>query len=294
MWRWGLTVIACAASAFVAGVAPAGGDVPGAPQVLVIGDSVGTGIIWHPDAIAVAEQGLNVDWQVAVCRRLIGASCQDSATLVQPPTALDVIASMSTVPQTVVMEMGYNDFEDTFADAIDETMRALVARGATHVLWLTLHTSREPYPELNEILAAAVPRWPQLQLVNWDAWAYGHSSDWFQDDLVHLKDAGGVAMAHLIHGSVVHLFDPLRVLPLTLPRLHRGVAFAARLTPGGGTPPYRFRVASGAPPAGIHLLADGRLYGEPRTRRALHFSVRLTDADGMSVVTALRANPAPR
>lgn len=291
MGRWGFTVLACVAT-LAAGVRPAGAAVPAAPHVLVIGDSVGTGITWHTDAIAVAEQGLHVEWQVAVCRRLIGASCVDAITAEQPPTAVDLIDSMTSVPQTVVVEMGYNDYEDTFAEAVDETMQALVARGATHVLWLTLHTALEPYPALNLLLGDALQRWPQLQLVNWDAWAYGHAADWFQDDLTHLKVAGGIAMAHLIHGSVVHLFAPLRELPAALPSPRRGHPYAALLHAAGGTPPYRFRVAAGAPPRGIHLLADGRIYGEPRSRAALQFTVRLTDADGMSVVTRLRANPA--
>jgi hypothetical protein len=282
-------VLACVA-ALAAGARPAGAGAPAVPHVLVIGDSVGTGITWHTDAVTVAEQGLQIDWQVAVCRRLIGVSCVDSVTGEQPSTAVGLIDAMPSVPETVVVEMGYNDYEGTFAQGVDETMQALVARGATHVLWLTLHTARDPYPALNVLLGDAAKRWPQLELVNWDAWAYGHAADWFQDDLTHLKDAGGIAMAHLIHGSVVRLFAPLRELPTALPPLRRHRPYDARLQPEGGTPPYRFRVAAGAPPRGIHLLADGRIYGEPRTGAALRFSVRLTDADGMSVVTRLRAS----
>lgn len=283
-----MAIAACAA--VLAAGARAGA--PETPHVLLIGDSVGTGITWHTDAVTVASQGLDVDWQVAVCRRLIGVSCVDAVTGEQPPTALDLIDAMTSVPAIVVVEMGYNDYEDTFAEAVDETMQALVARGATHVLWLTLHTFVAPYPALNLLLADAGKRWPQLELVDWDRWAYGHAADWFQDDGTHLLDAGGVAMAHLIHGSVVHLFSPLRELPARLPPLRRGKPYAARLQAAGGTPPYRFRVAAGAPPRGIHLLADGRIYGAPRTSAALRFRVRLTDADGMSVVTRLHASSA--
>lgn len=294
MRRWGFTAVVCLAAVLAGGASPVGADVPGTPHVLVIGDSVGTGITWHTDAVNVAEQGLHVDWEVAVCRRLIGVSCVDATTGEQPPTALDLIDSMASVPQTVVVEMGYNDYEDTFARAVDETMQALVARGATHVLWLTLHTFLQPYPALNLLLGDAAGRWPQLELVNWDAWALGHAADWFQDDGTHLLDKGGVAMAHLIHGSVVDLFSPLRELSANLPPLHRWQPYAALLHAAGGTPPYRFKVESGAPPRGIHLLADGRIYGEPRSKAALRFSVRLTDADGMSVVTQLRAVMARR
>jgi hypothetical protein len=82
-------------------------------------------------------------------------------------------------------------------------MTALLAAGAKHVLWLTLHEAREPFPELNRLLERAPARWPQLELVDWNAAAQGHSDDWFQNDYLHLKETGGIAMAHLVHGAVL-------------------------------------------------------------------------------------------
>ena len=109
-------MVACLAAALAAGARPGGAGVPATPHVLVIGDSVGTGITWHTDAVAVAERGLHIDWQVAVCRRLIGVSCVDAITGEQPPTAVDLIDSMTSVPQTVVVEMGYNDYEANYTE----------------------------------------------------------------------------------------------------------------------------------------------------------------------------------
>ena len=65
-------------------------------------------------------------------------------------------------------------------------------------------------------------------------------------------------MAHLAHAAVMQIVDPLRVRATPL-RLQVGRAYTMKLHAQGGTPPYRWRVASGRPPRGFHLLADGTL-----------------------------------
>jgi hypothetical protein len=286
-----LVVATLAAALAVAGIGRA--DTPPLGRVLIIGDSVATGMSWHDDAIAVMQRDLAVTWDVAVCRRLTGASCQDSATGEQPPTAIEDIDAMTSVPPIVVLVMGYNDYEDTFAASVDQTVEALLARGAQHILWLTLRASRDPYPALNAILESEAAKYPQLRLVDWNTLS-ASSPGWFQDDDVHLVDAGGVAMAHLVHGAVMQLVDPLRRVFSRLPELRVGRRYSFTLRAAGGTSPYRWRVASGAPPRGIHVLANGRIFGTPRTHAALRFAVRVTDADGSSLVIPLRAAaPAP-
>src|SRR5947199_5962484 len=89
----------------VAGSQPAG-------KVMILGDSVATGMSWHNDAIAVMQRNLDVDWQIAICRRLTGQSCWSDG--VQPPTAVDLVSSLPSVPPYVVLVMGYNDDADTF------------------------------------------------------------------------------------------------------------------------------------------------------------------------------------
>ena len=261
-------------------------DVPGAPTVLIVGDSVGTGMLWHNDAIAVVQKNLNVDWQISVCRRLIGESCDPGDGEPVPPTLVDLVGSMSSVPATVVVEMGYNDFEPTFAQAVDDTMQALLAKGAQHVLWLTLHASRDPYPALNAILAEKAAEYPQLELLDWNAVSAGEPG-WFQDDAVHLVDAGGVAMAHLIHGAVTALSSPLRAVG-DVPSPRGGRAYVAALHAVGGTAPYRWRVAGGRPPRGLHLLATGRLYGRVARGTKVSFEVSVTDADGLTAAESIR------
>ncbi len=266
-----------ALAAVAASAAPAG--VQGARDITVIGDSVATGIIWHDDAVAALERGLGVDWEVAVCRRLIGTSCPFQGST--PPNALDLIHSLPHgVAPTVVVEMGYNDAEATFASAVDQTMQALIAAGARHVLWLTLRETRHPYVRMNDVLAAAAVRYPQLSLVDWNRYSRSHP-EWFQSDGEHLDAAGGLAMARLTHLAVMKAVDPLR-LTVRLPVARLGHTYRRLLRASGGTPPYRFGLV-GRPPRGLHLLANGRLFGMPRSRGTVHVTLQVADAEGQTV-----------
>lgn len=261
------TLVVAAASAVAA--AP--------PTVLVIGDSVATGMYWHDDAIAVMQQNLGVYWDVAICRTIDGTSCPFDGE--RAPTLIQAVAARGTVPPTVVVEVGYNDPLDTFATEVDHAMSALTTAGATHVLWLTMRESRAPYPALNALLEKATARWPQLELVDWNDASAAHPS-WFQTDFVHLTPEGGLAMAHLAHAAVMQVVDPLRVRPTPL-RLQGGRTYATKLRAQGGTPPYRWRVASGRPPRGFHLLADGTLVAGA-TQLPATLMLAVTDADGAS------------
>jgi hypothetical protein len=287
MYRlFALGVAALALTVAAGSARPARADQPALAQVMILGDSVATGMLWHADAVSIVQQNLGVYWQVEICRRLTGLSCTSDG--VTPPTALDLVDSLPSVPPYIVMVMGYNDPADTFAQSLDATMQALVAKGAQHVLWLTLRESEGPYPLINQQLRAAVARWPQLRLVDWNAVSTNHP-EWFQNDFVHLVEAGGVAMARLVHGSLMEEVDPLKVDPLTVPALRYGRLLNARLDAQGGTPPYRWRVAAGRPPRGIHLATSGQLSGRPWGSRPLDFTVSVTDADGLSATTSLKA-----
>jgi hypothetical protein len=268
-----LAVSLCAATLVVA----AGSAVAAtAPTVLVIGDSVATGMYWHDDSIAVMQQRLGVYWDVAICRTIDGSSCPFDGE--RAPTLIQVVEERGSVPPTVVVEVGYNDPAGTFAAEVDHAMSALTAAGATHVLWLTMRESRAPYPTLNALLEQAAARWPQLQLVDWNAASEGHPP-WFQTDDVHLTPEGGLAMAHLTHAAVMQVVDPLRVRATPL-QLQAGRPYAVKLRAQGGTPPYRWRVASGHPPRGFHLLADGTLVTTGAAHVQATLMLAVTDVDG--------------
>jgi hypothetical protein len=248
------------------------------PQATVIGDSVATAITKYPDVQAIVDQGLRVDWQVAICRTTSGESCPFHGE--RPPTLTDLVPTIDVAP-VVVVELGYNDPDWAFVDSIDAAMRALVARGAEHVVWLTLHSAQAPYPELNGDLRAATARWPQLTLVDWDAASADHP-EWFQLDAIHLDKRGGRALAQLIRTAVTGYVQPLKIV---VPRLPAKGAVAARLQAVNGTAPYSWRAETQLP-AGVHLRADGSLVG--RLTRPFRATVQVQDAYGTRASVTLR------
>jgi hypothetical protein len=271
--RLRLAVFVCAATIVVA-AATAGAAAP--PLVLVIGDSVATGMFWHDDAIAVMQENLGVYWDVAICRAVDGTSCPFDGE--RAPTLIQAVEARGTVPPTVVVVAGYNDPAETFAIDVDHAMSVLTAAGATHVLWLTMRESHVPYPTLNALLDQATVRWPQLEVVDWNAASESHPS-WFQTDDIHLTPEGGLAMAHLAHAAVMQVVDPLRVRSTPL-QLRAGRSYTMKLHAQGGAPPYRWRVAAGRPPRGFHLLANGTLVTKAATHVQATVMLAVTDADG--------------
>jgi hypothetical protein len=269
-----LAVLCAAASPQMALSGRAASD----PRVLLIGDSVATGMQWHDDAIAILQRGLAVDWEVAVCRRLTGVSCTFQG--VTPPNLVDLVSSLGTVPPIVVVEMGYNDFAATFAASVELSIQTLLQHGAKHILWLTLREVQHPYIPMNGVLAAAAALHPQLRLVDWNRYARSHP-DWFQDDGEHLVDAGGVAMARLVHLAVDAITRPLKIVPGRLAVGQVGHTYSAQLAATGGVRPYRWQLV-GRPPLGLHLLTGGRLFGLPRKLQRVRVTLRVSDAEGQT------------
>ena len=57
-----------------------------------------------------------------------------------------------------------------------------------------------------------------------------------------------------------------------------GNPYNVKIQASGGTTPYSFTLASGAPPAGLTLQSDGTLSGVPSTAGSFLFSVMATDS----------------
>ena len=269
-----LVVLVCLSVLAVA-AASAGAAAP--PTVLVIGDSVATGMYWHDDSIAVMQNQLGVYWDVAICRTIDGTSCpfdgERAPTLIQAGRGARHRAAdrgrggrATTIPA------------DMFATEVDRAMSALTAAGATHVLWLTMRESRAPYPTLNALLEQATARWPQLQLVDWNDASASHPS-WFQTDDVHLTPEGGLAMAHLAHAAVMQSCR-------SAPRARNAAAAAdsAALTRRSSAPRAARRRTAGASRAAARRWfppARGRDCSRPaRHAHRRRSCSRVTDADG--------------
>lgn len=263
----------------VAAAAPAR---PAAVQhVTLIGDSVADAIPQTGSAATIVQQGVQLDFEVAPCRRVEGEGCPYQGT--RPPSAVQLIQSMgSKLGDNVVVAVGYNDFEDQYAANIEDAINALSAAGVKRIFWLTLRAARHPYLSMNDDIAQAAAKHPQVTVVDWNVYSRSHP-DWFQTDGLHLLNPGADAMATLIHKSLLAAgvaAKPARITTTALPAAHRGKAYKAKLAAVAGIAPYRWSLLERAP-LGIHLAPNGAVTGTPRGKVGRYrFDVRLRDAIG--------------
>ena len=281
--RRALTLILLATVTLGTAAVDAGSVAAPPPRVTVIGDSIATAIEYDPAARRILARGVDLDLQLAVCRRLVGDSCPYQGS--RPPTLLDLLPSLR-LGSTVVVAVGYNDNEDTFAATVETALEALGKEGVEHILWLTLREARESYLQMNDVVRAAAERHAELTVVDWNLYSRSHP-DWFQPDGLHLAGVGAIAMATLVHRSLDDLglvtapaVAALAVVTRTLPRARVGQPYVARLTASGGTLPIRWIRTAGTIPAGLTLRRDGRLTGTPRVAGRRVLTLRAADASG--------------
>jgi hypothetical protein len=254
-------------------------------RVTVIGDSIATAVQYQPEAHSLLSRGIELDLQLAVCRRLVGDSCPYEGS--KPPTLVELLPSLR-LGSTVVVAVGYNDFEPTFAASVETALQALDNAGVEHVLWLTLRAERQSYLNMNDVVRAAGLRHPNLTVVDWNLYSRSHP-DWFQPDGLHLTDVGAIAMATLLHSSLDELglvaapeVKSLRIVTKRLPTARVGRTYVARLTATGGSRPVNWDRKAGAIPSGLRLSRDGRLTGIPRVAGRRLITLGVTDLDGRS------------
>ncbi len=285
----GLAVAAAAAALVVVGAAGASPQQSQAQHVTLIGDSVADGIAGDNDAIAILEQGIDLDLELAPCRRVDGDSCPYNG--VRPPTLVDLAKSLgSKLGPNVVVAVGYNDFEDQYAQNIQSALATLKAQGVKHVWWLTLRAARHPALNMNQDIEDAAAAHPDLMsVIDWNVYSRSHP-DWFQSDGLHLLGSGSEAMATLIHKTLLSdgvAAAPVRVTTTALPVGQRRHPYSTRLRADAGVVPYRWSLLERAP-AGIHLEANGLVTGKPRAKPGRYaFDVRVRDSSGYSATRKL-------
>ena len=274
-----LPVVALVALAAVV-LPPAGAGAVPVVRATVIGDSAATGMLWNPKAMKILSRGTDLDMQVAVCRRLTGESCPFEGD--RPSTLVQLVRERGErLGPTVVIVVGYNDFEQTFAASVEESVDEARAAGVKRILWATLRAIRRPYLPMNAELWAAAARYPEMTVIDWNRYSRSHE-DWFQNDGLHLTRDGGVAMATLLHESIMRRGpEPRIVLPRAgLEPAVAGRLYSARLVARRGAAPYAWAVVWGSPPAGLRFTATGRLYGRPREVGRFALVLRAEDKDG--------------
>ncbi|WP_411277393.1 putative Ig domain-containing protein [Gaiella sp.] len=284
--RRAFTLILVAAVCVGAATVSAASSTTPRARVTVIGDSIATAMALESDARLVLERGIDLDLQVAPCRRLVGESCPYEGK--RPPTLIELLPSLRLGP-TVVVATGYNDYESTFASTIETTLTALRDAGVTSVLWLTLRAERQSYLNMNDLIREASTRHSDLTVVDWNLYSRSHP-DWFQADGLHLRRDGAIAMATLVHGKLDDLGlvamptrRPLAIATTRLPAGHVRGRYTIRLRTTGGTVPVRWVLVRGAIPAGLALKPRGVLSGTPRMAGKRSLLLRATDLAGRSV-----------
>jgi hypothetical protein len=250
-------------------------------HVTLIGDSVADAIPGDDQAVAILRQGVDLDLEVAACRRVDQDSCPIGG--VRPPNVVQLVKSMgSKLGPNVVVTVGYNDYEDQYAQNIENALDAFQAAGVKHVWWLTLRAAHHGYVSMNDDIVAAAQRHPQMRVIDWNLYSRSHP-DWFQADGLHLLAPGSEAMATLIHRSLLDAgiaAKPVQLVTKSLPVAHLGKRYSARLRAAAGDAPYRWSLLARAP-HGIHLEASGAIIGKPLVKPGPYvLNVRVQDSDG--------------
>jgi hypothetical protein len=277
----------------------AGAASPG-PRVSVISDSILTAVTWSTSAEDVLTNGLDMQIDAGVCRRLNGQSCEFNGSHV--PTTLSVISSWITqLGSIVVIVDGYNDIPANFAADVELTLNTLRDHGVQHVLWVGLRESRPEYAVKNAVLFAAAKQHRELHVLDWNGFSSSHP-EWYQTDSIHLMPAGGLAIAGWIRQAIADTILPPPPPTLVVPALQKlrgrvGVRLDRRLRAGTATTPLRWRTSSRAlRRVRLHLSATGELSGTPSRAGTFALPLEVTDDGGATahVVVSLTVKPTSR
>ena len=167
----------------------------------MFGDSIADSLNYVPEAQELLGEGVDLRLELTPCRRLVPVGCVYRGT--RPPSVLDIVKS-STLAQLgniVIVAVGYNDPANNYETDMAQVAGALVERGVGHVVWVTLRAEKDDYRQINEIIKARAPRWPELRVADWEAWSRG--KDWFNPDGLHLNADGAVGLATLLRPFVL-------------------------------------------------------------------------------------------
>jgi hypothetical protein len=170
-------------------------------RVTIFGDSAAEVLDYVGDAKEYVGTGLDVNWQLRVCRRLVELSCPYQG--VRPPTVLDVVqaAPVGGLGSIAVIDVGYNDYVDQYQNDMETVLKALTAKGVQHVIWTTMHEVRHDYVSINGTIRAEAAKWPQVAIADWNAASQGQN--WFNSDGIHLNSAGAWGLARLLRPAIL-------------------------------------------------------------------------------------------
>jgi hypothetical protein len=172
---------------------------PYPPRVTMIADSVGGVLFWVVPERERLAKGLDFRLEVKTCRKLASAGCYAYGEV--PPSVLDVVATRGPeLGRLVVIDVGYNDFAEGYAENLDQVMTALTTAGVERVVWVTLKESQSTWAQINDQIRAAPARWPQLVVADWAPVAQGQPS-WFADG-AHMNQLGATGFVDFLRPAI--------------------------------------------------------------------------------------------
>ena len=270
-------------------VAGAAGRSAADVRVTIFGDSAATAMAYDPSAKRILSRGIDLELELAACRRLGDTSCPYDG--VRPPNVIDRAKELGAdLGPVVVVVVGYNDYEANYAGNIDDAMAVFRKAGVQRVLWATLRAGRQSYADMNDMILAAAKKYPEITVLDWDALSKDEP-DWLQPDGIHLTPSGAEAMAAMIEDALVRLgvappVPPppsrqlLAIASRSLPTAHEGRRYAVSLKAVGGKAPYRWARTAGSLSPGLRLTATGKLAGVPGKAGTFRLRVRVVDGTG--------------
>jgi hypothetical protein len=107
--------------------------------------------------------------------------------------AARALRDSGSLGEEVIVQVGNNG--PMSAGQFDELLE--VFKGARKVLVVNVKVDRSWEAHNNQVLAAAVPRWPNAVLIDWHA-AASNTPDTFYDDGLHLTASGMTLFAQLV------------------------------------------------------------------------------------------------
>ena len=111
------------------------------------------------------------------------------------PALVETLSKGGHLSKVVVIHLGSNrPFEDSMFDAV---MRTLLEHGVERVIFINVHRPIGWEYYINQKFVEGVKRWPQAELINWEAMAHSRQ-EWFIRDQTHLSYAGSEAYVNAI------------------------------------------------------------------------------------------------
>jgi peptidoglycan hydrolase-like protein with peptidoglycan-binding domain len=184
---------------------------PGAPKLALVGDSTLAAVRWSNQYEPL--RSYNYVFDAESCRRTIGFSCYGRDGYA-PPNGLSALRNLAgQFDGPLVVMLGYNDYQSTFASAVDQLMSEARRQGVKHVVWLTMRThtvtysaptwgtNAAAYLQMNQTLVAKAQQYPELYVADWATYS-ASSPEWVYTDGIHLTVAGAAAVMAFIKAEV--------------------------------------------------------------------------------------------